>query len=75
MSFCWVLLGFTGFYWVLLGFYWVLLGFTGFFLVSSSRKGFCTGVTGFLPDLIELFIVGYASFVLSNGFFTEIGIG
>ena len=28
--FHWALLGFTGFYWVLLGFQWVLLGFSGF---------------------------------------------
>ncbi len=40
IGFYWVLLGFTGFtgfYWVLLGFtgfYWVLLGFTGFYWVS-----------------------------------------
>ena len=29
----WVLLGFTGFYYVLTGFYWVLLGFTGIYRV------------------------------------------
>merc|ERR1711911_374539 len=33
-EFYWVLLGFTGFYWV----YWVLLGFTGFYWVLLAFK-------------------------------------
>ena len=34
-----VLLGGTGFDWVLTGFYWVLLGFTGFTLALSGFTG------------------------------------
>ena len=55
-GFYWVLLGLTGFYWVLLGFtgfYWVLLGFTGFQWVSL-------GFTGFFIE-IEWGFVGFGS--------------
>ena len=43
IGFYWVLLGlpgFTGFYRVFTGFYWILLGFTGFYWVSLGFTGF-----------------------------------
>ena len=47
-----VSLGFTGFYWVLLGFYVVLLGFTGFYLVVLGFIGVNAGLRGFYPVLL-----------------------
>ena len=48
--FYWVLLGFTGFYWVVTVFFWVFLSLTGVLWFSSSVTGFqwvLLGFTGF----------------------------
>ena len=58
--FYWLLLGFTGFYLVLLSFtefYWVLLGFIGFYLVLPSFTGLCCDLLGFTG-----FLLGYTRF-------------
>ena len=52
-----VLLGFTGFYWVLPGFYRVLLGFAGFYWVLPGFNEFYWVFLGF-TDLI-LRITGF----------------
>ena len=76
--FYWVLLWFTGFYWVFTGFYWVLLGFywfllgiigfllgfTGFYWVFTGFYWVLLGFTGFYWDLLGFHrvLLGFTGF-------------